>query len=80
MRIAYVVGIYPSVSHTFVLREVRALRRLGAEIEPISIHRPTPTDLLAAADCCRCSTSPRRPSVSRTAGGRVDASWTFSGA
>ncbi len=30
--IAYLTGEYPKVSHTFIQREVAALRALGAEI------------------------------------------------
>ncbi len=40
-RIAYLVGEYPAVSHTFILREVEALRELGAHVETCSI-RETP--------------------------------------
>ncbi len=50
MRVAYVVGRYPAVSHSFILREVLALRDLGVEVETISIHRPPPQELLAEAD------------------------------
>jgi glycosyltransferase involved in cell wall biosynthesis len=50
LRIAYVVGRYPAVSHAFILREVAALRRRGVEVRPISIHRPRPGDLLSQAD------------------------------
>lgn len=50
MRLAYFCSAYPAVSHTFILREVEALRRLGAEIATFAI-RPTPPDqLLAPAD------------------------------
>ncbi len=50
MRIAYLVGRYPAVSHTFILREVQALRRLGVEVETISIHRARETDTLSEVD------------------------------
>ena len=50
MRIAYLCSEYPAVSHTFVLREVNALRRLGAEIATFSIRRTAPGQLLAHAD------------------------------
>jgi glycosyltransferase involved in cell wall biosynthesis len=50
MRVAYVVGRHPAVSHTFILREVQALRALGVEVEPISINRARPEDLLSQAD------------------------------
>ncbi len=40
-RIAYVTGLYPLVSLTFIEREIAALRALGAQIETVSI-RETP--------------------------------------
>lgn len=49
-RIAYLVGRYPKISHTFILREVQALRELGIEVDTFSIW-PTPADeLLAGVD------------------------------
>jgi glycosyltransferase involved in cell wall biosynthesis len=42
-RIAYVTSEYPAVSHTFILREVEALRRLGLEVETCSV-RQTPVE------------------------------------
>jgi glycosyltransferase involved in cell wall biosynthesis len=50
MRIAYLVSRYPAISHTFILREVLALRRLGAEIETFSVRRTDPHELLSTAD------------------------------
>jgi colanic acid/amylovoran biosynthesis glycosyltransferase len=50
LKIAYLCSSYPAVSHTFILREVQALRRLGAAITTFSIHRTNPDQLLAAAD------------------------------
>ena len=50
MKIAYLTGRYPAVSHTFVMREVQALRRLGLVVETMSIHRSSPEHLLSAAD------------------------------
>ncbi len=50
MRIGYLCSAYPAVSHTFVLREVEALRELGAEIETFTIHRAEPEQLLSEAD------------------------------
>jgi len=38
MRIAYLVGQYPTVSHTFVLREIKELRRLGFDVHVASIR------------------------------------------
>lgn len=39
-RLAYVLGQFPSVSETFILREIRALEKLGFRITPLSMHRP----------------------------------------
>ena len=39
-RIAYLVSRYPAISHTFILREVLALRAKGFEIHPVSINPP----------------------------------------
>jgi len=50
VKIAYLCSEYPAVSHTFVLREVEALRDLGAEITTFSIRRTHPDQLLAQAD------------------------------
>jgi glycosyltransferase involved in cell wall biosynthesis len=50
MRIAYLTTRYPSVSHTFILREVEALRSLGFEVETFSVWRTAKADLLSAAD------------------------------
>ncbi|RLJ36210.1 glycosyltransferase involved in cell wall biosynthesis [Litoreibacter meonggei] len=41
-RIAYLTGQYPTVSHTFILREVEALRRLGFEVLTCSVRRTSP--------------------------------------
>lgn len=48
--VAYVVGLYPAVSHTFVLREVMAVRAAGLAVETISIHRAGDADALSALD------------------------------
>jgi colanic acid/amylovoran biosynthesis glycosyltransferase len=50
IKIAYLCSSYPAVSHTFILREIEALRRLGAAITTFSIHRTDPDQLLAAAE------------------------------
>ncbi|MBV9213188.1 MAG: colanic acid biosynthesis glycosyltransferase WcaL, partial [Actinobacteria bacterium] len=47
MRVAYLVSRYPYVSHVFILREVLALRRAGAEIHTFTIRRPSPDDVLS---------------------------------
>lgn len=50
MRVAYLTGRYPAVSHTFILREVQALRRRGVSVETLSIWRTADEDLLSDAD------------------------------
>jgi colanic acid/amylovoran biosynthesis glycosyltransferase len=39
-RLAYLISRYPSVSHTFILREVRQLRLKGFEIACASVNAP----------------------------------------
>ena len=50
VKIAYLCAQYPAVSHTFILREINALRDLGAEIATFSIRRAGSDQLLAHAD------------------------------
>jgi colanic acid/amylovoran biosynthesis glycosyltransferase len=38
LRIAYLVDGYPAVNHTFILREIVALRSRGFEVEVVAIH------------------------------------------
>lgn len=50
-RLAYLISRYPSISHTFILREVVELRKLGFEIAVASINQPDrPADRLAAEE------------------------------
>lgn len=39
-RMAYVLGQFPSVSETFILREMCALQKLGFDITPLSMNPP----------------------------------------
>jgi glycosyltransferase involved in cell wall biosynthesis len=39
MRVAYLASQYPAVSHTFILREIEAVRALGVEVETFSVRR-----------------------------------------
>ena len=50
MRVAYLVNQYPSVSHTFVRREIEALERLGAHVSRFSIRQMTGDMLPDPAD------------------------------
>lgn len=49
-RVAYLVSRYPAASHTFIRREVAALRRCGIVVQTFSIRRPAPEERQATAD------------------------------
>jgi glycosyltransferase involved in cell wall biosynthesis len=49
-RIAYLVGSYPAVSHTFIAREVEGLRARGVDVHTVSVRRTPPEQLLTDAD------------------------------
>jgi glycosyltransferase involved in cell wall biosynthesis len=49
-RLAVVCSRYPAVSHTFIAREVRALRERGAEVHTFSVRRSGDHELLSPAD------------------------------
>lgn len=49
-RIAYFTSVYPAISHTFISREIRALREEGLEICTYSIRKPLNPELLDRAD------------------------------
>jgi glycosyltransferase involved in cell wall biosynthesis len=49
MKVAYLVNQYPSVSHSFIRREIAALETLGVTVERFSV-RPAPADLVDPAD------------------------------
>ena len=46
--IAYLTGVYPKVSHTFIQREVAALRALGAEVLTCTVRWADPKDIVGA--------------------------------
>jgi glycosyltransferase involved in cell wall biosynthesis len=48
IRVAYLNTRYPALSHTFIEREIRAVRARGVEIHTFSIRAPRPPDLLSA--------------------------------
>ncbi len=50
MQIAYLLSEYPTLGHTYLLREVRELRALGWDIQTVSIRKPKnrPSQLSAA--------------------------------
>ncbi len=47
---AYLCSSYPSVSHTFVLREVQALRSIGVEVHTFSVRQTPAAGLLSETD------------------------------
>ena len=50
MTTAYLVSEYPAASHTFIRREVKALRLQGIDIQTFSIRRPTTRELNSGDD------------------------------
>lgn len=38
LRVAYLVNLYPAVSHTFIRREILALERQGVSVQRIALH------------------------------------------
>jgi len=46
MKLAYLVSRYPSVSHTFILREIQALRKLGVAVGTFSVRHPVASEVL----------------------------------
>jgi colanic acid/amylovoran biosynthesis glycosyltransferase len=49
-RVAYLVSAFPAVSHTFIARELDALRARGVDVVTMSIRKTPPDQLLSAAD------------------------------
>jgi len=45
LRLAYLVSQYPATSHTFISREVAALRKLGVNLNTFSIRPPSSSEL-----------------------------------
>jgi colanic acid/amylovoran biosynthesis glycosyltransferase len=45
MRLAYLTSQYPATSHTFISREVAALRKLGVSLDTFSIRPPSSAEL-----------------------------------
>jgi colanic acid/amylovoran biosynthesis glycosyltransferase len=50
MKVGYLVSQYPAASHTFIRREVEALRLRGLEIQTFSVRRPTSRELSSVRD------------------------------
>jgi colanic acid/amylovoran biosynthesis glycosyltransferase len=49
-RVAYLVSAFPAVSHTFIAREIDALRGRRVDVVPMSIRKAPAEQLLSAAD------------------------------
>jgi colanic acid/amylovoran biosynthesis glycosyltransferase len=49
-KIGYLATHYPSVSHSFILREILALEALGLDIEPMAINAAPEDDVLTDVD------------------------------
>src|SRR5262249_34124394 len=49
-RVAYLVSRYPAVSHSFIEREVLALRELDVEVDTFSLRRASDGEALSATD------------------------------
>lgn len=45
LRVAYLTSQYPATSHTFISREVAALRQLGVQVETFSIRPPSTAEM-----------------------------------
>jgi hypothetical protein len=45
LRLAYLTSQYPATSHTFISREVAALRQLGLHLDTFSIRPPSAAEL-----------------------------------
>jgi glycosyltransferase involved in cell wall biosynthesis len=50
MRVAYLVSQYPAASHTFISREVAAVRAGGCEVHTFSVRPPAEDEIRSSAD------------------------------
>ena len=53
-NIGYVLKVFPRVSETFVINEIRAVRSLGQEVSIFSLHHPKETvehEIFKSLDC-----------------------------
>src|SRR5664280_795107 len=48
--LAYVVSEYPTVSHTFIQREIQELTRRGVKVKTFSVRRPNVNEALSSAN------------------------------
>ena len=57
VRVAYLTSYYPAVSHTFIRREVSALRDLGVDVSTFSINAANGVDVLGPRDLAEVKTT-----------------------
>ena len=57
VRVAYLTSYYPAVSHTFIRREVNALRKLGVDVHTFSINAAHGVDVLGPRDLAEVETT-----------------------
>jgi len=50
MSIGYVISKYPAISHTFIQREIVALRGLGVDVHTFSVRQPPSEEMLTDTD------------------------------
>lgn len=55
MKVAYLASQYPAVSHTFILREIQAVRALGVEVETFSVRVGPPDPALGPDGLQECT-------------------------
>lgn len=67
VRLAYVLGAFPSLTETFILRELLELRRQGVDPVLFSLRRPAGRLAQADAEALRASVCYRPPLCSPTA-------------
>ena len=60
MKIAYVLSEYPSLSETFIAREIEALRRRGFEIDVWALKAGEGAQLIAELSTAQCLMKPLR--------------------
>ena len=49
-QVAYFTSVYPAASHTFILREITALERLGFKVLPCAIREPAQEQLIGTEE------------------------------
>ena len=40
MKVGYLVGIYPRVTHSFIRREIQAVEKAGIEVKRFAVREP----------------------------------------